>query len=150
MPSWSKDGRIAFSGEPPTGSELRWVWVDIYSVDPGGSDIRNLTLTNGVTTNELELVSSATGIRPVRPGRRLAATLTVADKKDVALQLDYPSCRAFVRGRRLSVVDRGFVKSRLRCVWLVPRWAKGKLVRGTVGVESCGSKLEWAFKRRVR
>jgi hypothetical protein len=150
MPAWSRDGRIAFSGEPPTGSEIRWVWVDIYTVDPDGRDLRNLTQTNGVTTNELELVSSSTGTRPVRPGRKLTATVTVADKKELALRLDYPLCIASVGGRLLSVVDRGFAKNRLRCVWFVPRSARGKVVRGTIGAESCGSKLDWSFKRRVQ
>ena len=43
-------------------------------------------------------------------------------------------CVAAVRGRHLRVLRREFVGRRAACVWDVPRWARGKAVRGVIGV----------------
>lgn len=43
-------------------------------------------------------------------------------------------CAAAVGGRQLRVVRREFVARRAVCVWDVPRWARGKVVRGAIGV----------------
>lgn len=43
-------------------------------------------------------------------------------------------CRATVAGRRLRVLGRGFTARRAYCMWRIPAWAHGRVVRGTIGV----------------
>jgi hypothetical protein len=43
-------------------------------------------------------------------------------------------CSATVGGRRLRLLAREFIAHRTICVWKVPRWARGKVVRGLIGV----------------
>jgi len=130
----------------------------MYAGNPDTSTFRNLTHTDGRVNGGLKAVSLATAPKSVRARRRLNARLKVVDTQGVldgqglAFELDYPTCRATVGGRALNVVDGGFQRGNgyLQCVWFVPRSARGKVVHGTVGIDSCGSKLHRSFSRRVR
>jgi hypothetical protein len=43
-------------------------------------------------------------------------------------------CAATVGGRRLQLLVKDFIAHRAICVWKVPRWTRGKVVRGLIGV----------------
>jgi hypothetical protein len=68
-------------------------------------------------------------------GSRLSAGLALRlGQSDHLLASGTIVCAAAVRGRRLRVLRSKFVARRAVCVWEVPRWARGKAVRGVIGV----------------
>jgi hypothetical protein len=68
-------------------------------------------------------------------GSRLSAGLALRlGQSDQLLASGTIVCAAAVRGQHLRVLRSEFVARRAVCVWEVPRWARGKAVRGVVGV----------------
>jgi hypothetical protein len=98
----------------------------------------------------LKLLSFSTAPKRARAGRRLTATLALVDENGADLLFHTPNCRASVDARALRATDAGFVDNRVRCSWSLPKSAKGKVLRGTISVESCGSTIARRFTRRVR
>jgi hypothetical protein len=71
------------------------------------------------------------GVRGSRLTARLALHLGRSDR---LLASGTISCAASVGGRRLRVLRRLFAGRRALCVWEVPPRARGKVVRGSIGV----------------
>lgn len=68
-------------------------------------------------------------------GSRLSAGLALrVGRSDQLLASGTIVCSAAVGRRQLRVLRREFVGRRAVCVWDVPRWARGKAVRGAIGV----------------
>jgi hypothetical protein len=68
-------------------------------------------------------------------GQRLAVRLALqVGRSDRLLASGHISCVATVGRRKLRIVKLLFAKRQALCVWAVPRWARGKVVRGLIGV----------------
>jgi hypothetical protein len=92
------------------------------------------------------------GTVPRRPraGRLLAASLAVVRRDTgTAVRSGTIRCSASVAGRPLRALRRAFSGARARCVWRIPRWAGGVVVRGSVGVRQ-GTLAERHFSKLVR
>jgi hypothetical protein len=138
-PDWSRSGKIAFSGGVCFWSR------DIYTVDPDGSQLRNLTQTH----RKLRFGSFRTLPRKARAGRNLTAILTVTDEARAPIEQGAATCGGTAGRRAIRLVSAEFAESQARCTWLVPRGARGKRVNGTIDVRSGSQSLHWTFLRRV-
>lgn len=91
-------------------------------------------------------------VRPVlgvrQSGSRLAAGLSLfVGHSDQLLGSGTIVCSAKVGSRRLRLLRHEFVSRRAVCVWDVPRWAVGKVVRGAIGVRVTGDRT--SLRRRT-
>jgi Tol biopolymer transport system component len=135
-PAWSPDSRrIAFSRG---FHEFR---PELYLMNADGSGARKLT---GMTLRFAGV--TRTPLRP-RAGRPFTIDLAVRPRLD---RFADPICIAVV-GKDLVALRVGdVVNGRVRCVWGIPRSAKGKRVRGIVAAQSGGSEVARPFSLRVR
>jgi hypothetical protein len=82
-----------------------------------------------------------------RAGRPFTATLGVSD--DERLERGKIRCTARAAGRNLKASKRvrGLTAT---CQWVIPRRARGRLVRGSIAVTSGGDTVRRTFSRRIR
>ena len=153
-PDWSRNGKIAFAGGPCGNGAC-----DIYSVNPDGSGLRNLTkVYGGDPSGPITYDSFRTALATATAGRKLTAILTVTDEMKAPIDQGTAVCGAVVArrssgvggARALRPVAQEFAESRVRCAWRVPRGATGKFVTGTVTLRSGGFHFSWTFSRHVR
>jgi Tol biopolymer transport system component len=147
-PSWSRSGRIIFTG----GSNSCGASTDIYTVNPDGSDLRNITRTYGSQRDGAIVIQSRQTVPdPPRAGKKLTAILKVANYETTTpIAQGTTVCRASAGRRALQLVTREFAHSRARCVWRLPLHAKRKTVSGTIGLLSGNFSVNWRFTRYVR
>jgi hypothetical protein len=81
----------------------------------------------------LDRIRPVVDVRQSGPGLTARLALEVGSDK-LRLASGTIVCGASVGGRRLQVVMRRFVARRAVCVWKLPRWARGKVVRGSIGI----------------
>jgi hypothetical protein len=134
------------------GDELR-IWVDRHQLgdtdrfrfDVSYWNVGTMHATSdrapdaGTWSYEVKLALSR--IRPTisarqQHGQRLPARLALhVGRSDRLLASGHISCVATVGRRKLRIVKRLFTERRALCVWAVPRWARGRVVRGLIGVQ---------------
>jgi Tol biopolymer transport system component len=142
---WSRGGRIALSGSRSAGGR------DIYSVNPDGRGLRNLTkMYGGLPSGPITFDSFKTVPAAAVAGKKLTAILAVTDEIEAPIEQGTALCQAAAGGRPLRRLAQAFADSRVRCTWRVPRSAKGKLVAGTVTLRSGEFHFSWRFSQRVR
>jgi Tol biopolymer transport system component len=133
-PTWSPDGELAISRGTSTFRP------EIFVMSADGS------LTRRVTGRDLQFVR-LTLPRSPRAADKFAVELTVRPAIDMFTDTE---CTAALDARLLSDARVALVSGRLRCVWTLPRDAKGKLLTGTVLASSRGSEVVRSFSVRVR
>jgi len=118
-PSWSPDGRIAFTRGP---SAFR---AEVWVVNADGSALRQLT----TTAVQWQVVRPAA--TPARPaaGRRFTLTAVVAEPTGDPVERAALTCRARVDGRALRAAVRRWQPARATCAWDVPRGTAGQTLR---------------------
>lgn len=104
----------------------------------------------------LRLVTQGFGYRvfpgPPKAPNELNAFLLVR-RLDTGAQVRSGSvvCRASAGGRALPLLGAGgFFRGTVNCNWRLPKWARGKIVRGTVTVTVQGTTVVRAFSVRIR
>ena len=88
---------------------------------------------------------------PVVSGSRTTAKvaiLSLATKRRVTAGSVH--CRAEVDGKRLRVLANVFDEGLATCAWRVPRAAKGKVLRGAIGVQVGDTNALRLFSRPIR
>ncbi|MBD0329668.1 MAG: PD40 domain-containing protein [Thermoleophilia bacterium] len=134
-PAWAPDGELAIArGRTSFRPE---VWV----MSPDGSLARKLT------GKLLEFVRMTSTPRAPRAGRVFTVELTVRPAADLFTDM---ACSATANERLLPETQPRLVRGRVRCVWRVPRWARGKELRALVYAGAGGSEVSRAVARRVR
>jgi Tol biopolymer transport system component len=119
-PTWSPDGRrIAFAH----GSLFE---PEIYGMNIDGSGVRLLSRTAPVLETRFLVAPE-----PVA-GKRLTLTLGVLTGTGSSVSKARTSCSARIDSKLLRVASKSFAASRARCVWFVPRSARGKWVLATI------------------
>lgn len=138
-PSWAPDGkRFAFT----RGVSFRSAEIYVGSVT--GRAITQLT----TTASRLAIVDAYAS--PPLAGRPWSILLLAEDVTDRPLTAARAICRATLGGRRLPAAGRGVEGGVVRCTWSLPRNARGKLIRGVVGIRSGPLRAELPFALRVR
>jgi hypothetical protein len=102
-----------------------------------------------ITPPTLAVRSSRT--QPLRPraGQRFTAFATVARSDGAPLGGGNVTCRATIAGKSVRAVTFSLVGSRASCTYAIPKTAKGKTIRITVGVTSQGLKATRTFSARI-
>src|SRR5918994_2782286 len=119
-PTWSPDAKkIAFAH----GSLFE---PEIYGMNVDGSGVRLLSRKAPVLETRFLVAPE-----PVA-GKRLTLTLGVLTGTGSSVRGARTSCSAQVDGKLLRVSSKSFAASRARCVWIVPRSARGKWVLATI------------------
>jgi Tol biopolymer transport system component len=119
-PTWSPDGRkIAFAH----GSLFE---PEIYGMNVDGSSLRLLSRKAPVLETKFLVAPE-----PVA-GKRLTVTLGVLTGTGSSVRGARTSCSARIDSTLLRVASKSFAASRARCVWFVPRSARGKWVLATI------------------
>lgn len=140
-PAFSPDGgKILFT------RGLSFRTPEIFVANADGTRAHRLT-TSGP---QLEVVdASATPLNPTA-GRRWSTLIEVADARGVPLVGRQTAvCSAAIGAVRLSVLSRRVDNGLVRCTWMIPRSARGKIVRGAIGLRVGRSKLDYPFSLRV-
>jgi Tol biopolymer transport system component len=137
-PAWSPDGtRILFT------RGLSFRTPEIFVANADGSRARRLTTTGPL----LEVVEAAAA--PVYPeaGRRWTTDILVDDVRGAPLSGRVaPICRASVAGIALRpLARRANLLGEVRCVWSIPRTARGKRVAGAIGLRMGKLKSELPY-----
>jgi dipeptidyl aminopeptidase/acylaminoacyl peptidase len=137
-PAWSPDGeRMLFT------RGLTFRTPEIFVANSDGSRARRLTTTGPI----LEVVEAeAAPVYPVA-GRRWTTVILVEDVRGAPLTGRVtPICRVSVGGVALrSLVRRATALGDVRCVWSIPRTARGKRVVGAIGLRMGRLRSELPF-----
>jgi hypothetical protein len=87
---------------------------------------------------------------PVKAGRTFSAGLAVSESDtDGAIQRGAITCAARISGQPLQLTAKRIVNGIAVCVWLVPPSARGKAIRGSIGVAVQGVRVGRTFSARV-
>jgi hypothetical protein len=87
---------------------------------------------------------------PAKAGRTFSAGLAVSESDTAsAIQQGAITCTARVAGQPLQLTAKRIVNGVAVCVWLVPGSARGKAVRGAIGVTVQGARVGRTFSARV-
>ena len=135
-PAWSPDGQLAIArGQTAFRPE-------IYVLGPsGGLGARKIT---GVYLSFAGLTMS-----PAAPWRARPFAVELRVKPGIDPYTD-TRCEATLGDQLLTDPLTSRAGGRLRCVWNLPGYAQGKLLRGVIGVKRGGSEVTRAFAVRVR
>ena len=88
---------------------------------------------------------------PREAGRTFAAAIEVSRADTGArVRAGRVLCAAKVGRATLRVRAAGFRKGLARCKWRIPASARGKLLRGSVGLSYRGLRIDRPFAQRVR
>ena len=138
-PSWSPDGsKVLFT----RGKTYRASEVYVANVD--GSAALRLT----TTAASVEVID-ATAPQPFA-GRRWPIWLLVEDPRGEPLQQPTAICRATIGNKPVPPAARAMGADVAHCAWNLPRSARGKLIKGVIGVRVGTKKVEVPFALRVR
>jgi hypothetical protein len=104
----------------------------------------------GAKTRLVARSFAATPTRP-RAGRRLTVSIRVV-RLDTGATVRSGSviCRAHIAGRDLRASLRSFRGGRALCAWIIPRWARGQSLRGSIGVVRGKVKTERRFSNVIQ
>jgi hypothetical protein len=87
---------------------------------------------------------------PAKAGRTFSAGIAVSQSDTAsAIQSGTISCTARVAGQPLQLTGKRIVQGVAVCVWLVPSSARGKAIRGSIGVTVQGVRVGRIFSARV-
>ena len=87
---------------------------------------------------------------PAKAGRTFSAGLAVSQSDTAnAVQRGTITCSARVAGQPLQLTAKRIVQGIAVCVWLVPSSARGKAIRGSIGVTVQGVRVGRTFSARV-
>jgi Tol biopolymer transport system component len=145
-PRISADGRfVTFKSDSPNLGH-------IYDPEYGDTFIHDLE--TGETVHVSVPTTSARAGKPVlrpakpRAGRALLVTvgITQGGKPVVSAKV---SCAATVGGRSLRPVSSGYRGGTAHCSWKIPKFARGRMLRGQVGAETLNGGIRRAFQSRV-
>jgi Tol biopolymer transport system component len=138
-PSWSPDGtQILFS----RGVTIRSPEVFVANAD--GTNMKQVTRT----PSRLEIVD-AYAPHPVA-GRSWTILLVGQDVTERPITRGAAICRATLGGKALKLAGSGFERGVVRCTWTLPKTAKGKTLRGSVGLQVGTLRAQVPFALRVR
>jgi Tol biopolymer transport system component len=137
-PAWSPDGtRFAFA----RGITYRSPEIFVASLDD--------TAITRLTRTPSRLVIVDAYAPPPLAGRRWSILALAEDITDQPLRATTAVCRATLGGKPFAVTSRGAEGGTVRCTWALPRNARGKTIKGTVGIRSRSLRAETPFSLRV-
>lgn len=91
-----------------------------------------------------------TGPTPAKAGKRFSAGLAVAQSDTGgAVQAGTVTCSARIAGKPLPAQAHRIVNGVAVCVWVIPKKAKGKTIRGTVSVSVQGAQASRSFSAPI-
>lgn len=103
-----------------------------------------------LTKLSLSVDGFATTPTPVKAGRTFSAGLAVSESDTAsAIRKGTIACAARVAGQPLTLTATRIVNGVAVCVWLVPKGARGKIVRGSIGVTVRSVRVGRSFAAKV-
>jgi TolB protein len=140
-PVFSPDGtRLLFT------RGLSFRTPEIFLANADGSRARRLTSSGP----KLEIVDASAEPEQPTAGRRWTAEIEVADVRGAPLVGKQTGvCTATVAGARLRLLLRRVDAGLVRCVWAITREARGKQVRGSIGLRVAKLRIDLPFSLRV-
>ena len=139
FPAWSPDGtKVLFT----RGVTFRA--QDVFTADADGSHLAKLTQTAA----QLE-ITDALAEQP-RAGRAWAIVVLVDDARGLPVVNATRICRATLSGKTLKPASGTARDGVVRCSWRLPASAKGKLLKGAVGLRVGTLRAALPFALRVR
>lgn len=139
-PAFSPDGsRILFT------RGLSFRTPEIFVANADGSRARRLTSSGP----KLEIVdASAVPLQPTA-GRRWVTEIEVDDVRGIPLGRTTGVCAATIDRVPVRLLARSTTGGVVRCIWAIPKDARGKTVRGTIGLRMGTAKVDLPFALRV-
>jgi len=98
----------------------------------------------------LKIATFVTAPKHPKAGRVFITRIDVRAGGNARVRSGTVSCAATVSRSRLRVLSAGFRGGLASCSWRIPRSARGKLVRGSVGLGYQGAKAARSFRLRIR
>jgi hypothetical protein len=103
-----------------------------------------------VNTAPLRLVARKLTAGKPRAGTLYTVRLAAArNDTGAVLESGQVTCKASVAGKALRARTQRFVNKEARCTWLIPSTARGKTIRGSIGVAFEGKTLRKSFTKLI-
>ncbi len=119
---------------------------DDFAPDAGHGTYSYQVLTKLV----LRAVAFTTSPSPAKAGKQFSAGLAATENDtNSAVTQGSVACTARVAGKLIAVKAHRIVNGVAACVWVIPKTAKGKTVRGTIVLTVRGVSLTRSFSAKV-
>jgi hypothetical protein len=103
-----------------------------------------------VNTAPLRLLARRFTAGKPRAGALYTVRLAAArNDTGAVLESGQVTCKASVAGKALRARTQRFVNKEARCTWLIPSTARGKAMRGSIGVSFEGKTLRKSFAKSI-
>ncbi len=91
------------------------------------------------------------GTKPLAPraGAPFTVSLVAARSDGAPIGSGTATCKAAIAGKAIKALVAGVANGRASCVWLIPKTAKGKTIRGSITLESEGLKATHGFTAKI-
>ena len=98
----------------------------------------------------LSVAAFTTSPTPAKAGRAFSAGLAVTESDtNAGVDQGTISCSARIAGKAIAVKARRIVDGIVVCVWSIPKTARGKTIRGSIGVALQGAQTSRTFAAKI-